>query len=129
MIPEPLRDEIRQVESDRKIAAELIAESDLIYVIFKSYPILGAKYDRRATDVMIMATVEYPKTALDMFFTPTDIRRVDGEMPEATSVVTHMGAEWLQWSIHPYRQYPWDPARDDLPGFLLYVDQRFRNGD
>ena len=129
MIPEPLRDAIQQVESKKKIEAELVEESDLIYVIFKSYPIPEAKYDGDATDIMIMATVKYPKTALDMFFTPTDIRRTDGEMPEATSVVSHAGTEWLQWSIHPYRQYPWDPARDDLPGFLLYVDQRFRNGD
>lgn len=129
MIPDLLHKDVQTAKRRKSVSAETAEESGRVYVTFKEYPIASPKYNKSSTDVMIMATVEYPKTALDMFFTPPDVRRSDGQMPEATAVVRHMDAEWLQWSIHPYRDHAWDPAKDDLDVFLLYVDQRFRNGD
>ena len=128
MIPDALNTNIRQAEKWKGVRAETKKSSDQIYVIFRDYPIPVLNYNKKITDIMIMTTSEYPKTSLDMFFTPPDIRLADGSVPNATSPVQHLDAEWLQWSIHPYRN-GWDPFKDDLVGFLCYIDKRFKAGD
>lgn len=94
------------------------------------YRIPSRAYAVDATDLLILNTVEYPKTAFDMFYTPDCVRlRGSGFLPRGVSPADLPEGRWLQWSVHPYELAPWDPARDGFCTFMRYVDQRFGNGD
>lgn len=130
MIPQQLLGEVKEFEGRRGLRGTVVrAEDEMVYVVFADYPIRSARYNRDRTSVMITNTVHYPKTPFDMFFTPCDTLLKGDGRPEGAFTVAHMGKEWLQWSIHPYADCGWDPARDDLASFMEYVDRRFENGD
>ena len=98
--------------------------------MISGYRIPSGRYTTDRTDVLVLNTVEYPKTAFDVFYTPDRVRLGDGgALPSGTSPVDLPEGRWLQWSIHPYDRVPWDPMRDSFCTFMRHVDQRFRNGD
>lgn len=129
MNPDKLRSDASRFAGARGLALGFEEKDGLVYVTFDCYPIPSPAYDRDRTRLMIFNTTEYPKTAFDMFFTDPGVRLNSGRMPEGTSIANHLGGEWLQWSIHPYNDGRWDPGRDDLDGFMDYVERRFKNGD
>lgn len=124
-----LRSEVSRFAGANGLKPRFEEAGDLVYVIFDDYPIPSTAYSRDRTQLVITNTAQYPKTAFDMFFTDPAVRLRNGRMPEGTSHVQHIGREWLQWSIHPYNDGKWRPGRDDLAGFMEYVDRRFKNGD
>ncbi len=151
MIPSQLAGDLEAVGRERKLVYKCVEDGELIYTVFVDYPIPSDRYDVRTTDLAVCNTTGYPKTAFDMFYTPGSTRLAGGAAPKGTSswppppalfefysrnVAGEGGAPragphsaWLQWSIHPYQETPWDPAVDDLGTFMAYVDQRFMNGD
>ena len=151
MIPSQLAEELEAVGRERKLDYKCVEDGELIYAVFVGYAIPSDRYDVRTTDLAVCNTVAYPKTAFDMFYTPGSTRLAGGAAPRGTAtwslppalfefysrnVAGARGAPragpystWLQWSIHPYQEIPWDPAKDDLGTFMAYVDKRFMNGD
>lgn len=130
MIPPRLLGEIGQYEKGAGARCECKQDGEQVRIRIAGYSIPSGRYAVDRTDVLILNTVEYPKTAFDMFYTPDRVRLRDGgALPGGTSPVDLPEGRWLQWSIHPYDSVQWDPARDSFCTFMRYVDQRFRNGD
>lgn len=130
MIPPRLLDEVEQYEKVSGTHCECAQEGEQVRIRITGYRIPSKAYTTNTTDMLVLNTVVYPKTAFDMFYTPDCVRLRDGNaMPSGVSPINLPEGSWLQWSVHPYRQVPWDPTRDGFCTFMRYVAQRFRNGD
>lgn len=130
MIPLRLLDEVGHYERVSGARCQCEQEGEQVRIIIAGYCIPSKAYTVDTTDMLVLNTVEYPKTAFDMFYTPDCVRlRDDNALPSGVSPINLPEGSWLQWSVHPYNQVPWDPARDGFCTFMRYVDQRFRNGD
>ena len=130
MIPRRLLDEVERYEKSTGTQCSCTPRDKQILIKIGGYRIPSSAYTAGRTDIVVLNTVEYPKTAFDMFYTPDCIRlRNGGTVPRGVSQADLPEGRWLQWSIHPYGQAPWDPNRDSFCTFMRYVDQRFRSGD
>ena len=130
MIPDRLLGEVEQYKAGSGARCVCFQVGDQVYLVFPGYRIPSDRYTASATDVLVMNTVDYPSTAFDMFFTPDNVRlKENSALPAGATAADHLGGGWLQWSIHPYQNTQWSPARDSLGTFMRYVEQRFRNGD
>lgn len=130
MIPPRLLNEVEQYEKSTGARCSCMQDGEQVRIMICGYRIPSAAYTADRTDMLVLNTAEYPKTAFDMFYTPDSIRLKSGDaLPRGVSPVGLPEGAWLQWSIHPYNHTPWDPQRDGFCTFMRYVDQRFRNGD
>lgn len=130
MIPPRLLDEVGRYEAGSDSSCRCTLDGEQVSIAIAGYRIPSGAYAVDATDLLVLNTVEYPKTAFDMFYTPDSVRlRGGGFLPRGVSPAALPEGAWLQWSVHPYERAPWDPARDGFCTFMRYVDQRFRNGD
>lgn len=130
MIPPRLLDEVGRYEAGSDSSCRCTLDGEQVRIAIAGYRIPSGAYAVDATDLLVLNTVEYPKTAFDMFYTPDSVRlRGGGFLPRGVSPAALPEGAWLQWSVHPYERAPWDPARDGFYTFMRYVDQRFRNGD
>lgn len=72
----------------------------------------------------------YPQAGFDMFWTDKSLTLRDGRIPMGGEVEEpHLGLVWRRFSYHPYGERGWDPSRDDVAGFVAYVQQRLQRGD
>lgn len=130
MIPPRLLGEIGQYEKSADARCGYTQDGEQVRIVVAGYRIPSRSYAVDRTDVLVLNTVEYPKTAFDMFYTPDSVRlKGTNALPSGTSPADLPEGRWLQWSIHPYARDPWDPKRDSFCTFMRHVDQRFRNGD
>ena len=130
MIPPRLLDEVGQYGKSTGARCSCTPDGEQVRIMICGYRIPSGAYTVDRTDMLVLNTTEYPKTAFDMFYTPDSIRLKSGNaLPCGASPVSLPEGTWLQWSIHPYNQTPWDPNKDGFCTFMRYVDQRFRNGD
>lgn len=53
---------------------ELLLAGDQVGVVVRDVPLPEGRWSQESTDVMLMTTVLYPQSAMDMFWTPPDLR-------------------------------------------------------
>ena len=109
---------------------ELVENNARIHVVFRDFPLPAGLYNTGATDLLIFTTTYYPNSGFDMFWTDPDLTLSGGGVPGgADALETHLGRRWRRFSYHPYDQRRWNPAEDDVIGFVGYVQQRLQRGD
>lgn len=124
MIPDNLTQEVTSLkEAGHSIS--LIEEGVRVLIIFKNHKISSEIWNSETTNVLVWTSNSYPLSGFDMFWTPLALCLKNGAEPNATAGrVKFQEMTWKQFSIHPYRDNPWNPAKDSLTNFLNYVNQR-----
>lgn len=101
-----------------------------IYVVFSDFPMPKGTYNMDVADVMVFTTPYYPQAGFDMFWTDRSLTLRDGRIPAGGEVEeSHLGRVWRRFSYHPYGDRVWNPSRDNIAGFVAYVQQRLQRGD
>ena len=108
-----------------------VQESDAkVYILFRGFPMPEGLYNLDSADVLIFTTPYYPHAGFDMFWTDRSLLLRDGRIPEGGGVEErHLGRVWRRFSYHPYGERGWNPSRDDVAGFVAYVQQRLQRGN
>lgn len=105
---------------------EVLRDGDQIGVVVRDVPLPEGRWSQESTDVMLMTTVLYPQSAMDMFWTDPDLRLGSGGEPQASSLEVHFGRTWLRFSWH--RNVDWRPGRDDLLSHFEFALARLTDG-
>jgi hypothetical protein len=105
---------------------ELLREGDQVGVVVRAVPLPEGRWSQESTDVMLMTTVLYPQSAMDMFWAPPDLCLPSGAEPAASSLEMHFGRPWRRFSWH--RNTDWRPGRDDLLSHLEFTRARLNDG-
>ena len=64
-------------------------------------------------DVLVITDVQYPMSAMDMFWMEPEMALRTGQIPpHASTLESYLGRQWRRWSWH--RPVTWVPGVDDL---------------
>lgn len=126
-LPDALTADIEALEADG-FDINVEQSSTTAHVIFRDFE-LPAKFDPQTTDLMVNVhgPRNYPRTALDMFWTGTEVTLQNGEIPEKADCVKRFaGQEWRRFSWHrcDSDDTDWDPAYNDLVDHVEFIQQR-----
>lgn len=129
MIPEELTKDL-ELLNKRGYQFEVKEEKNLIYIIFKDFPLPQGLYNIEKTSLLIFTTPHYPNAGFDMFWVDENLKLKNGNIPkQAEAIELHYGMKRRRFSYHPYNAKPWNPSEDNVVTHIEYVNQRLRNGD
>src|SRR4051812_16864399 len=84
--------------SEDGFETELLREGDQVGIIVRAVPLPQGRWSQESTDVMLMTTVLYPQSAMDMFWTPPELYLASGAEPIASNLEMHFGQAWRRFS-------------------------------
>lgn len=105
---------------------ELLRDGDQVGVVVRAVPLPEGRWSQESTDVMLITTVLYPQSAMDMFWTPPELYLASGGEPTASNLEMHFGRAWRRFSWH--RNTDWRPGRDDLLSHFEFARARLNDG-
>jgi hypothetical protein len=112
--------------ADSGFAYDVLDGGDEIGVVVRQVPLPAGLWSQPATEVLLKTTVLYPQSAMDMFWTPPELRLSNGADPQASNLEVHFGDTWRRFSWH--RNSEWIPGRDDLLTHLEFALARLNDG-
>ncbi|UPV75883.1 hypothetical protein M0R89_07445 [Halorussus limi] len=126
-LPDVLVADIETLEADG-FDIDIKQSSTTAHVIFRDFE-LPEQFDPEITDLLvnIHGPRHYPRTALDMFWTETEVTLQNGELPEKADCTKRFaGREWRRFSWHrgDSSDPDWDPAYNDLVDHVAFIEQR-----
>src|SRR5712692_11772244 len=94
-----LRKHAAQLAAVGGIVSSLVEEPGRIIVILAKVPLPPDSFRLRETDLMFIADLMYPLSAMDMFWTEIDVVRRDGSVPQgAEAIEQYVGRSWRRFS-------------------------------
>jgi hypothetical protein len=105
---------------------ELLRAGDQVGVVVRNVPLPEGRWSQDSTDLMLMTTVLYPQSAMDMFWTRPDLHLASGGEPTASNLEVHFERSWRRFSWH--RNAEWRPGRDDLLSHFEFALARLNDG-
>ena len=122
-MPLPPRLEKETAELRQGFEMEVIEESDIINLVLRSFP-FGDGYNRPVADLLLRIPRTYPDSGPDMFWTIPELTLASGSAPQsAESMENYIGKQWRRFSWH---KSAWNPAIDNLHGYLEFIRRRLR---
>lgn len=124
-IENPLLSEDLTRLADQGFEYELLTSGDEVGVLVQGVALPADLWSTPTTEVLLRTTVLYPQSAMDMFWTPPELRLASGGEPEASNLEVHFDRSWRRFSWH--RNSEWRPGRDDLLTHLEFARVRLNN--
>lgn len=119
----PPRLEKELAELREVYALDVAEEADSILVIIRSFP-LGDGYNKAASDLLLQVPRSYPDAGPDMFWVDLDVTLASGGIPQSAEATNpFVGRTWRRFSWH---RAGWNPAIDNLHGYLEFICRRLR---
>jgi Prokaryotic E2 family E len=114
MLPESdeLDADIRRLEETTGFHVDILRDGSQIGVVINDVPLPGGIYDQSECQVLLRTDVQYPLSAMDMFWISPPLQLANGGDPAGSSSEVAFGLTWQRFSWH--RNVEWLPGRDDL---------------
>jgi Prokaryotic E2 family E len=98
-------------------------EGDRVYVVVVDVQLPGDRFAIGESDLLIMSDLDYPNSALDMFYLEPEAVRAGGGAPQnADQIESHLGRQWRRFSWHSTTR--WNPAGNPLCDHFAFAEQR-----
>jgi hypothetical protein len=124
MALEELRLHAAELADQAGVQVTIEHEGSQVFVVLHALPLPGGTYAVRRTDVLFMTDVQYPLSAMDMFWTDPAVLLSDGSVPAGgDSIETYLGRQWRRFSWH--RNGVWNPAGNCLLDHVEFMQARF----
>lgn len=121
---EELRRHADELEAAAGVRVQVVDGGGQIFVVLCKVPLPAGAYRIDRTDVLFIADHQYPLSAMDMFWTEVEVRKIDGSVPAgAESIETYLGRQWRRFSWH--RNGVWNPAGNGLLDHFEFMQARF----
>ena len=119
----------RDIERLRRLGHEIevLQAAPSVGVVIVGFDLPPGVYNKPMTDLLLQTTVQYPLSAMDMFWVEPELRLASGAVPAGGSIEMQFERPWLRFSWH--RNAPWVPGRDDLLSHLEFAEDRLRRGN
>jgi hypothetical protein len=106
------------------IRIRIVDSGTQIFVILEEVPLPAGAYRVTKTDVLFVTDHQYPLSAMDMFWTETDVVRPNGDIPAGgESIEMYIGRQWRRFSWH--RNGLWKPVGNCLLDHFEFMQARF----
>lgn len=120
---EVLRKHAEEFTAATGVVIELRQEASRIFVLLKKVHIPGSVFRVPASDMLFIADLMYPLSAMDMFWVEPEVVRSDGAVPQnADAIESYLGRQWRRFSWH--RNGVWNPAGNPLLDHYAFAECR-----
>ena len=115
---------VAELQEATGLTVELAEARPQVLIVLRGVSLPPSAYQVAATDALFVTDVQYPLSAMDMFWTEPSVLRADGSVPQSADVIeTYLGRQWRRFSWH--RNGVWDPARNGLLDHYEFMLSRF----
>src|SRR6185369_10389104 len=122
-----LLDEDAAYLKEKRYDYELLPEGSELHVVIKGFPFPTSLYSPSSADLLIKIPPGYPNTQLDMFWTDPEIKKANGQPPQASDTrEQHHERTWQRWSRHYVSG--WRPGIDRLKHFIQSIHMELKKG-
>ncbi len=95
-----------------------------VYIILRSLRLPSGAYQVAKSDVLFITDVQYPLSAMDMFWTDPAVLLPAGVVPaSAESIETYLARQWRRFSWH--RNGCWNANGNPLLDHFEFMQDRF----
>jgi E2/UBC family protein E len=106
------------------VEVEIEEEGVQRFVLLRALPLPPGAYRVARTDALFITDVQYPLSAMDMFWTDPAVVLPDGSDPAGTeSIESYRGHRWRRFSWH--RNGLWNPRGNPLLDHFEFMQARF----
>jgi len=118
-----MRKHAAQLTEASGVVVNVVEDGGRMIVILAAVPLPVNAFRLRETDLMFIADLMYPLSAMDMFWTEMDVVRPDGSVPQgAETIEQYVGRSWRRFSWH--RNGVWNPAGNPLLDHFSFAESR-----
>jgi len=119
-----LRRHAEQLAAQAGVGVDIQRQDAQIYIILHDLPLPQGAYQVATSDILFITDVQYPLSAMDMFWTEVAVLRADGTVPtNADSIETYSGRQWRRFSWHG--NGIWNPTGNGLLDHFEFMQDRF----
>jgi hypothetical protein len=120
-IPQRLQADAGELGRITGYPVELHRNGTQVFVIVRSVSLPNGIYTQATSDVLLITDVQYPTSAMDMFYMEESVHHAPGAIPpHASSVEEYAGRRWRRWSWH--RNGKWTPGVDGLVSHWAFIE-------
>jgi hypothetical protein len=121
-LPPQLESDVNELR-DQGHQISCVRNGNQIFVIFEKYS-LPKGWNKKETNLLIIADISYPNSKLDMFWVDPDLLLEGGNVPQSgESIENYNDKSWRRFSWHVQK---WNPAIDNLITYLGTINERLR---
>jgi hypothetical protein len=119
-----LRHHARELAENAGVEVDVEQVGAQVFVILRSFRLPPGSYNVETSDILFITDVQYPLSAMDMFWTDPALLRRDGSVPAGgDSIETYLGRQWRRFSWH--RNGIWNPVGNCLLDHFEFMLARF----
>ena len=120
-----LEEDVAKLAEVTRCEIDTCRQDQLVGVVVRCVTLPDGIYNKPTSDLLLQTTVQYPLSAMDMFWVDVDLTLASGAVPAgAESIETHFGQPWRRYSWH--RNVPWVPGRDCLSSHFEFAIARLQ---
>jgi len=119
-----LRQNADELAEQAGVRVDIEQDGAQVYVLLRDLALPPGTYQVATTDVLYITDVQYPLSAMDMFWTDLAVLLADASVPAgADSIETYRGVRWRRFSWH--RNGAWNPTGNPLLDHFEFMHDRF----
>jgi hypothetical protein len=119
-----LEKDAQELATTTGLKVQVIEEGGRLFVLIDAYRLPPAVAQIEKTDVLFMTDLQYPFSAMDMFWVNLEVIRPNGSIFEnSESVEEYIGRKWRRFSYH--RNNIWNPAGNPLLDHFAFMETRW----
>ena len=124
MALEELRQHVSELSEKTSLQVEVEQEGAQVFLILRDVALPPRAYQVTSSDVLFITDMQYPLSAMDMFWTDPSVIRIDGSIGAgAESIEPYRGRQWRRFSWH--RNGIWSPNGNPLLDHFEFMQVRF----
>jgi hypothetical protein len=106
------------------LKVEVIEQGGRLFALIHEYRLPSAVSQVEKTDVLFITDLQYPFSAMDMFWVNVEVVRPNGSIFEnSDSIEDYIGRKWRRFSYH--RNGIWNPAGNPLLDHFAFMESRW----
>jgi hypothetical protein len=114
----------RELAAATGLIVQIFQEVNRLFILIYGYRLPFSISQLEKTDVLFMADLQYPFSAMDMFWVDINVVRPNGSMFEnSESLEEYIGRRWRRFSYH--RNNIWNPAGNPLMDHFAFMETRW----
>ncbi len=124
MVLDVLRQDADALAAEAGVPVDVEQVGGQVFIVLRAFPLPPGAYIVACSDILFIADVQYPLSAMDMFWTDPAVLRPDGSVPAgAESIEVYGGRSWRRFSWH--RNGIWSPNGNPLLDHFEFMRERF----
>lgn len=121
---EILEEDVKGLETATGLKVQVAEQDNRLFVLVREYSPPKGVSRLEKTDVLFIADLQYPLSAMDMFWADVGVVRSDGSLFEnSEQIEEYLNRKWRRFSYH--RNGVWNPVGNPLLDHFSFMESRW----